>query len=103
MSLVRFTVDSLNSNSRTRKLAAVQILHSLLLRQEASNTLPVSEITTASKAVATLISMLSWTGPQDHDIRFFAAKITVEISGDLLIVGIPGTIQMISSLLDSDV
>jgi len=47
--------------------------------------------------------MLSWTGPQDHDIRFFAAKITVEISGDLLIVGIPGTIQMISSLLDSDV
>ena len=47
--------------------------------------------------------MLSRTGPQDHDIRFFAAKITVEISGDLLIVGIPGTIQMISSLLDSDV
>lgn len=100
LNLVRFAVDSLNSNSRTRKLAAVQILHSLLLRQEASNTLPVSEITTASKAVATLISMLSWTGPQDQDIRFFAAKITAEIAGDLLIVGIPGTIQMISSLLD---
>jgi len=100
LNLVRFAVDSLNSNSRTRKLAAVQILHSLLLRQEASNTLPVSEITTSSKAVATLISMLSWTGPQDQDIRFFAAKITAEIAGDLLIVGIPGTIQMISSLLD---
>ncbi|PUZ55806.1 hypothetical protein GQ55_5G241300 [Panicum hallii var. hallii] len=104
LNLVRFAVDSLNSNSRTRKLAAVQILHSLLLRQEASNTLHVSEITTSTKAVATLISMLSWTGPEDQDIRFFAAKITAELAaGDLLIVGIPGTIQMVSSLLDSDV
>ncbi|RLN22898.1 uncharacterized protein C2845_PM07G15960 [Panicum miliaceum] len=102
LNLVRFAVDSLDSNSRTRKLAAVRILHSLLLRQEASNTLHVSEITTSTKAVATLISMLSWTGPEDQDIRFFAAKITAELAGDLLIVGIPGTIQMISSLLDSD-
>ena len=91
-------------------LSQLQLTHQEARRGPnfASNTLHVSEITTSTKAVqqlpvATLISMLSWTGPQDHDIRFFAAKITAEIAGDLLIVGIPGTIQMISSLLDSDV
>ncbi|CAL4955827.1 unnamed protein product [Urochloa decumbens] len=102
LNLVRFAVDSLSSNSRTKKLAAVQILHSLLLPREASNKLHVAEITTSTKAVATLISMLSWTRPQDQDIRFFAAKIVTELAGDLLIVGIPGTIQIVSSLLDSD-
>ncbi|RCV26227.1 hypothetical protein SETIT_5G228700v2 [Setaria italica] len=100
--LVRFAVDSLNSNSRNRKLAAVQILHSLLLPREASNKLPDSDRTTCTKAVVTLISMLRWTGPDDQIIRFFAAKIAAELAGDLLIVGIPGTIQMVSSLLDSD-
>ncbi|CAO1948358.1 unnamed protein product [Urochloa humidicola] len=103
LNLVRFAVDSLSSNSRTKKLAAVQILHSLLLPREASNKkLPVSQITTCTQAVATLISMLGWTGPEDKDIRFFAAKITAELAGDLLTVGIPGTIQMVYSLLDSD-
>ncbi|CAL4962614.1 unnamed protein product [Urochloa decumbens] len=101
LNLFRFAIDSLSSNSRTKKLAAVQIMHSLLLPREASK-LHVAEITTSTKAVATLISMLSWTRPQDQDIRFFAAKIVTELAGDLLIVGIPGTIQMVSSLLDSD-
>ncbi|KAF8676010.1 hypothetical protein HU200_047513 [Digitaria exilis] len=102
LGLVRFAVDSLNSNSRTKKLAAVQIMHSLLLPQGANKKLDVSEIITSTKAVVTLISMLGWTCPIDQDIRLLAAKITAELAGDLLIVGIPGTIQLISSLLDSE-
>ncbi|KAJ1284350.1 hypothetical protein BS78_03G197000 [Paspalum vaginatum] len=105
LTLVRFGVDSLGSNSRTKKLAALQILHSLVLRQQeapCTRTSVVSEVTTSTRAVSTLVSMLGWTAPQDQEIRFFAAKITAELAGDLLIVGIPGTMQMVSSLLDPD-
>ncbi|WVZ69655.1 hypothetical protein U9M48_018410 [Paspalum notatum var. saurae] len=105
LTLVRFGVDSLNSNSRTKKLAALQILHSLVLwRHEAPSTKTwiVSEITTSTRAVSTLINMLGWTAPEDQKIRILAAKITAELAGDLLIVGIPGTMQMVSSLLDLD-
>ncbi|WVZ69667.1 hypothetical protein U9M48_018420 [Paspalum notatum var. saurae] len=105
LTLVRFGVDSLNSNSRTKKLAALQILHSLVLRRHeapSTKTWIVSEITTSTRAVSTLINMLGWTALEDQKIRFFAAKITAELAGDLLIVGIPGTMQMVSSLLDLD-
>ncbi|WVZ69666.1 hypothetical protein U9M48_018419 [Paspalum notatum var. saurae] len=105
LTLVRFGVDSLNSNSRTKKLAALQILHSLVLRRHeapSTKTWIVSEITTSTRAVSTLINMLGWTAPEDQKIRFFAAKITAELAGDLLIVGIPGTMQMVSSLLNLD-
>ncbi|CAL4899534.1 unnamed protein product [Urochloa decumbens] len=103
LKLVRFAVDSLNSNSHDQNLAAVRILYSLLKETETtrSNTgLLVSEITTSNNSVATLISMLGWTEPEDEAIRLFAAEVISKMAGNLRIVGIPGAMQMVSSLLD---
>ncbi|KAM0904904.1 hypothetical protein ACQ4PT_017689 [Festuca glaucescens] len=115
MGLVTFAIDSLNSEvSHDKKLAAVRILHSFLQQhnqrqqdrqigqdEEASNTKVVSEIIGSTKAVTTLISMLGSVVPEDADIRLFAAKVVADIARYLCISGIPGTMQMVSSLLDS--
>ncbi|CAL5058243.1 unnamed protein product [Urochloa decumbens] len=103
LNIFRFAIDSIDSNTNEKKLAAVQILHSLL-EQEASKTVLRSKIITCTKAVATLISMLGWTPPEDDGlkIKLFAAKIISKLAGDLQIVGIPGAIQKVSSLLDAD-
>ena len=105
MKLVRFAVDSLSSNSRAQNLAAVRILYSLLKKTEATRSstgLLVSEVTTSKNSVGTLISMLGWTEPEDQGIRLFAAEVIAKMAGNLRIVGIPGTVQMVSSLLDYD-
>jgi hypothetical protein len=105
LKLVRFAVDSLSSNSRAQNLAAVRILYSLLKKTEItrnSTGLLVSEVTTSKNSVGTLISMLGWTEPEDEGIRLFAAEVIAKMAGNLRIVGIPGTVQMVSSLLDND-
>uniref|UniRef100_A0A0A8ZPU9 Uncharacterized protein n=1 Tax=Arundo donax TaxID=35708 RepID=A0A0A8ZPU9_ARUDO len=102
LNLVRFAVASLDSNSSDKKLAAVRILYSLLQKEDSRKEV-VSNITTSTKAVATLISLMGWTTPEDEctRIRLFAAKVTAEIADDIKIVGITGTIQIVSSLLDA--
>jgi hypothetical protein len=105
LKLVRFAVDSLSSNSRTQNLAAVRILHSLLketILKESNTGLLVSEITTSNNSVATLISMLGWTEAEDEGIRLFAAEVIAMMADNIWIVGIPGSMQMISSLLAYD-
>ncbi|CAN6333862.1 unnamed protein product [Urochloa humidicola] len=105
LKLVRFAVDSLNSNSHDQNLAAVRILYSLLKKTETTRSsigLLVSEITSSNNSVATLISMLGWTEPEDEAIRLFAAEVISKMADHLRIVGIPGTMQMVSSLLDYD-
>ncbi|CAN6251539.1 unnamed protein product [Urochloa humidicola] len=103
LNIFRFAIDSLDSNTNEKKLAAVQILHSIL-EQEASKTALHSKIIACTKAVDTLISMLGWRPLEDDGlkIKLFAAKITTKLAGDLQIVGIPGAIQKVSSLLDAD-
>uniref|UniRef100_M8C656 Uncharacterized protein n=1 Tax=Aegilops tauschii TaxID=37682 RepID=M8C656_AEGTA len=104
MSLANFAIDSLNPKaSRNRKCATVRILNSLLQKNKASssNTELVSLITTSTKAVTTLISMLGWTITEDASIRIFAAKVMVYIAPYIQIVGIPGTMQKVYSLLDA--
>ncbi|OEL21357.1 hypothetical protein BAE44_0017625 [Dichanthelium oligosanthes] len=105
LKLVRFAVDSLSSNSHAQNLAAVRILYSLLKQTETTKTnsgLVVSEITTSNNSVATLISMLGWTALEDEGIRLFAAEVVSKIADHLWILGIPGAVQMVSSLLDYD-
>jgi hypothetical protein len=45
--------------------------------------------------------MLGSVVPEDADIRLFAAKVVADFAQYLRISGIPGTVQMVSSLLDS--
>uniref|UniRef100_M8C3Q9 Uncharacterized protein n=1 Tax=Aegilops tauschii TaxID=37682 RepID=M8C3Q9_AEGTA len=106
MSLVTFAVDFLNpKSSRDNKSAAVRILDSFMQRwnktYDICNTKLISLITTSPKAVTTLINMLGWTVTEDADIRLFAAKVTAHLAPHVQIIRIPGTMQMVSSLLDA--
>ncbi|XBI04588.1 hypothetical protein VPH35_132855 [Triticum aestivum] len=104
MGLGTFALDCLNPKaSRDKKHAAVRILDSFLQKHKTSspNTELVSVITTSSEAVTTLINMLGWADTEDADIRLFAAKVIGHISPYLQIIGINGTVQKVSSLLDA--
>jgi hypothetical protein len=45
--------------------------------------------------------MLRWTSEGDKDIRSFAAKVTADLADSLLVVHLPGAMQLIASLLDT--
>jgi predicted membrane protein len=76
ISLITFAMDSLNSDSSRKKL-------------------------NDTKTVASLFDMLDWTSDRDSEIRLFAAKVTAELAGSLRVVQIPGTTQLVASLLDT--
>ncbi|KAJ1284345.1 hypothetical protein BS78_03G196500 [Paspalum vaginatum] len=102
--IASFVMDSLNSASSPREsevqLAGVRVLYSLLQRRDSYEE-QISEITRSEKVLPTLISMLGWKLEQDKDIRLFATRVVAELSYDLRIVGIPGAVKMVSSLLDA--
>uniref|UniRef100_A0A0E0JL86 Uncharacterized protein n=1 Tax=Oryza punctata TaxID=4537 RepID=A0A0E0JL86_ORYPU len=103
--IVSFAVDSLSSGepsrSREKVLAGVTVLHCFLRQGGSKARLASSKITTSTNAVVTLIRMLGWGAEEDRQIRLFAAKVIGEIAGELRIARFPGTVQLISSLLDA--
>ncbi|XBI04593.1 hypothetical protein VPH35_132860 [Triticum aestivum] len=94
MDLVTFAVDRLNPDASLDEKRAAGASSS------ETETDPIPLITTSTKALTTLISMLGWTVEEDADIRLFAAKVTTHLAPYIRISGIPGTMQMVSSLLD---
>lgn len=101
MDLTAFAMDCLNSDSPNMQLYGVRMLHGFL-KEQAFKIETISKLTASTKTVTTLFSMLGWTSKGDTDIRLFATKVTAELAGSLRVVAIPGTMQFISSLLDSD-
>ncbi|KAF2924216.1 hypothetical protein DAI22_07g253300 [Oryza sativa Japonica Group] len=101
ISLITFAMDSLNSDSSRKKLYGVQMLHKLL-KMEQLRTKTITKLTNDTKTVASLFDMLDWTSDRDSEIRLFAAKVTAELAGSLRVVQIPGTTQLVASLLDTD-
>ncbi|KAG8093084.1 hypothetical protein GUJ93_ZPchr0012g20925 [Zizania palustris] len=101
ISLVNFATDSIDSDSSKNRLYGVQVLHSLL-KKDQLRTITISKLTTSTKTIATLFSMLAWTSHGDAETRLFAAKVTAELAGSLRIVHIPGAMQLVASLLDTD-
>ncbi|CAL5082960.1 unnamed protein product [Urochloa decumbens] len=98
-SLISFAMDSLNSGSPKMQLHGIRIMHSLLQREPTRIRL-LSKLTTSTKTMATLINMLDWASLEGTTIRLFVAGITAEIAKTLRVVTIPGTIQVVSALLD---
>nr|TKW34732.1 hypothetical protein SEVIR_2G325200v2 [Setaria viridis] len=98
-SLISFAMDSLNSGSPKMQLHGIRIMHSLLQR-EPTRTGLLSKLTTSTKTMATLINMLDWATLEDTTIRLSVAVITAEVAKSLRVVTIPGTIQVVSVLLD---
>ncbi|VAH43084.1 unnamed protein product [Triticum turgidum subsp. durum] len=99
-SLIIFAMDSLKSDSPKMQLYGLKMLHKFL-KKEPLKTKATLELTTYTKTVTCLISMLGWTSEVDRDIRTFAAKVTAELADNLRVVQIPGAVQLIASLLDT--
>ncbi|XP_044452838.1 uncharacterized protein [Triticum aestivum] len=101
ISLSNFAMDSLNSDSSKNQIYGIQMMPSFLQREPTKAQL-LSKLATSTKTVARIISMLDWTSPKDTTIRLYAAKVTAELAKDLRVVTFPGTIQLVSALLDAD-
>jgi hypothetical protein len=101
-SLIRFAMDSLESDSSKKQLYGLKMLHNFL-KKEQLKTKAISELTTCMKTMTCLINMLGWISEGHKDIRSFAAKVTAEIADSLSIVHVPGEMQLIASLLETNV
>ncbi|KAL6841884.1 hypothetical protein ACP4OV_028396 [Aristida adscensionis] len=99
ISLRRFAMDSLNSDTPKRQLHGIRIMQSLL-RREPTRARFVSELKASSKTMHSLISLLDTTNTEDMTLRLFAAKVTVELAKSLRVVIVPEVIQVVSALLD---
>ncbi|XP_051214011.1 uncharacterized protein [Lolium perenne] len=101
-SLVRFAMDSLKSDSPKKQLYGLKMLHNFL-KKEQLKTKAISELTTCMKTMTCLINMLGWTSEGHKDIRSFAAKVTAEIADSLSVIHVPREMQLIASLLETNV
>lgn len=107
MDLVSFAIESLNSSSREKRLAGLRILHGFLRYREgmpdsgSSESEVASKVIASEKAVPRLIGMLGWTIKADEETRLFASKVVAVLAGRIRVAGIPGAVQLISSLLDA--
>uniref|UniRef100_A0A0E0LP67 BLE2 protein n=1 Tax=Oryza punctata TaxID=4537 RepID=A0A0E0LP67_ORYPU len=101
ISLITFAMDSLNSDSPKMQLYGVKMLHIFLQREQTRERL-IAKLTTSTKTMVRLISMLGWTSPNHSVVRLYATKTTVELAKNLQVITVPGTMQLVSSLLDID-
>ncbi|XP_062198186.1 uncharacterized protein LOC133900915 [Phragmites australis] len=99
ISLSSFAIDSLNADSSKNQLLGIRIMHSLLQREPTRTQLP-SKLNASIKTMTSLIRMLDLTNPEDTTTRIFAAKVVADLAKSLRAVTIPGTIQVVSALLD---
>ncbi|TVU50534.1 hypothetical protein EJB05_01909, partial [Eragrostis curvula] len=99
INLITFAVDFLNSDSSKNQLYGIWMAHSLLQKEQTKTRL-LSKFTTSTKTMARLINMLDWTNPSHAKIRFLAAKVMVEVAKNFRVVTIPGTVQIVSGLLE---
>uniref|UniRef100_A0A453AVY6 BLE2 protein n=1 Tax=Aegilops tauschii subsp. strangulata TaxID=200361 RepID=A0A453AVY6_AEGTS len=101
INLSTFAMDSVNSDSSKNQLAGIRMMHNFLQSQPTKAQL-LSKLATSTKTMARIIRMLDWTSPKDTAIRLYAAKVTAELAKNLRAGTIPGTMQLVSALLDAD-
>ncbi|TVU35912.1 hypothetical protein EJB05_17819, partial [Eragrostis curvula] len=103
MKLTTFAMESLRSSSLSEKeFAGVVLLDSLLQQEKGfSSKRLMTRIISSNKAMSILIGMLGWSDIRDRDIRLFAARITAKLACNLRIAMVPGTVKLVSSLLDA--
>ncbi|TVU45967.1 hypothetical protein EJB05_05477, partial [Eragrostis curvula] len=99
ISLISFSMVSLHSDSHQMQLHGVRIMHGLLQRKPARTRI-FSKLIISTETMARLIKMLDWTSPEHSTVRIFAAKVIAELSKSLRIMAIPGTVQIVSALLN---
>lgn len=99
ISLNNFAVDSLNSGTPKMQFHGIRMMHCLLQKQPTRRWF-ILKLSGSMETMARLINMLDWTSPEDTTVRLFAAKVTAELATSIRVVTVPGTIQVVSALLE---
>ncbi|KAF3457226.1 hypothetical protein FNV43_RR01883 [Rhamnella rubrinervis] len=105
MDMVAFSMELLASNSPDEQLIAARILRQFTVNERYSDD-TLQKIGTTFPVIERLVEMLNWTDPQEEEIRRSAAEILSKLAGkkqnSLRVAGIPGAMESISSLLQTN-
>lgn len=105
MDMVTFAMDLLDSTSPDEQLIGVRILQQFAMHERFSSD-TLQKIGINISVIERLVEMLNWTDPQDEEIRRSAAEILSKLAGkkqnSLRVAGIPGAMESISSLLQTN-
>ncbi|XP_048129425.1 uncharacterized protein LOC125313660 [Rhodamnia argentea] len=105
MDMVTFATDLLSSNSLDEQLIGARILQRFSTNKRFSND-TLQKIGTTLPVIERLVEILNWKDPQEEEIRLSAAAIVSKLAGkkqnSLRVTGIPGAVESISSLLQTN-
>lgn len=105
MDMVSFSMDLLASNSPDEQLIGARILRQFSISERFSDD-TLQKIGIDISVVERLVEMLNWTDLKEEEIRLSAAEILSKLAGkkqnSLRIAGIPGAMESISSLLQTN-
>ncbi|XP_048129406.1 uncharacterized protein LOC115728662 [Rhodamnia argentea] len=105
MDMVTFAKDLLFSNSPDEQLMGARILHRISTKELFSDD-ALQKIGTSLPVIERLVEILNWKDPQEEEIRLSAAEIVSKLAGkkqnSLRVAGIPGAMESISSLLQTN-
>ncbi|CAJ1962355.1 unnamed protein product [Sphenostylis stenocarpa] len=105
MDIVCFSMDLLASNSPDEQLIGTRILRQFAVSERFSDD-TLQKLGISISVVERLVEMLNWTDHKEEEIRLSAAEILSALAGkkqnSLRIAGIPGAMESISSLLQTN-
>ncbi|KAL4345592.1 hypothetical protein AHAS_Ahas11G0293800 [Arachis hypogaea] len=105
MDMVSFSMDLLASHSPDEQLIGARILRQFSISQRFSDD-TLQKIGTDISMVGRLVEMLNWTDHNEEETRLSAAEILSKLAGkkqnSVRIAGIPGAMESISSLLQTN-
>lgn len=105
MDMVAFAMELLASNSPDEQLIGARILRQFTAHGRYSDD-TLQKIGITFPVIERLVEMLNWTDPQEEEIRRSAAEILSKLAGkkqnSLRVTGIPGAMESISSLLQTN-
>lgn len=105
MDMVCFAMDLLASNSPDEQLIGARILRQFAVSERFSDD-TLQKIGISISVVERLVEMLNWDDHKEEEIRLSAAEILSALAGkkqnSLRIAGIPGAMESISSLLQTN-
>ncbi|OWM78515.1 hypothetical protein CDL15_Pgr016239 [Punica granatum] len=105
MDMISFSTELLGSNSPDEQLIGIRILWQFVVNERFSED-TLQKIGTNITVIERLVEMLNWKDPQQEEIRRNTAEILAKLAGkkqnSLRVAGIPGAMESISSLLQTN-
>lgn len=96
-SLVTYALDMLESESPDNFLSGARMIDTFFIQG-----MPIAPLVRSSRhKIQKLLGALGWRGPDDMEIRVLSARIIANLARDLHLCELPGSIKLISSLLES--